>query len=88
MSDTSPFLAMVKRMIRAAGRRVAHADPTDLAELAAIRFDIERAIQEAVDGLREDGFTWDAIAESLNVTRQAAIKRWGNDTNKGHRRNG
>lgn len=35
--ETPEYAAMVRRIIRAHGRRVIHADPEDLAELVAAR---------------------------------------------------
>jgi hypothetical protein len=64
-------------MIRAAGKRVSHADLEDLTELIGIRADLDEAIQAAVDGLREDGFTWKDIGAATGTTGQAATMKWG-----------
>jgi hypothetical protein len=63
-------------MVAAAGRRVSEADAEDLAELISIRNDLDRAIQAAVDGLREDGYTWESIGQATGTTRQAALMKW------------
>lgn len=81
-SNTAPcdlpvYLGMVRRVVKAAGRRVSHADPEDLAELIAIRADLDDAIQAAVNGLRADGFTWESIGTATGTTRQAALMKWG-----------
>lgn len=77
--DTSAYLAMLRRMIRASGRRFAgQADPEDLATLLALHHDLDAAAREAVAALRGDGFTWESIGQALGVTRQAALMRWGN----------
>jgi hypothetical protein len=68
---------MVRRVIKAAGKRVSMADPEDLAKLIAIREELDQAIQAAVDGLREDGFTWRTIGEATGTTGQAANMKWG-----------
>ena len=38
---------------------------------------VEAAIQEAVIGLRQFGYSWTEIGERLGVSRQAARQRWG-----------
>lgn len=75
--ETLPFLAAVRRMIRAAGRRVADADEFELAELIALEVEVKLAIQTAVDGQLAIGRTWAHIASAAGTTRQAAHKRWG-----------
>lgn len=74
--ETLPFLAAVRRMIRSAGRRAADADEQELAELMALRGELEQAIQTAVDGQLAVGRTWAHIATAAGTTRQAAHKRW------------
>lgn len=74
--DTSDFLAMTARIVAAAGRRVAEADPDDLAQLLALRELVDEAIVEAVRGLRDAGITWEDIGRAAGTTRQAAIMRW------------
>jgi hypothetical protein len=75
--ETLPFIDAVRRMIRAAGRRVADADEFELAELLALRDEIDTAIQTAVDGQLATGRSWTQIAVAAGTTRQAAHKRWG-----------
>ncbi|HSS12231.1 MAG TPA: hypothetical protein VLL25_20250 [Acidimicrobiales bacterium] len=75
-TDTHEYLKMLRRMVKAAGTRVGHADPEDLAELIAIRTDLDTAIRRAVDGLRADGFTWQSIGDATGTTRQAALMKW------------
>jgi hypothetical protein len=75
--ENGEYLDMLRRMIRAAGARVARTDPDDLAELVAIRADLDAAIQAGVDGLRREGFTWQTIGEATGTTRQAALMKWG-----------
>lgn len=76
--ETLPYLAGVKRMIRAAGRRVADADEFELAELLTLRDDVEAAIRVAIEGQRSGPAqrSWSDIADALGVTRQAAFKRY------------
>ncbi len=64
-------------MVKAAGRRVGYGDVDELAELVAIRDDLDLSIAHAVAGLRASGHTWADIGGELGVTRQAALMRWG-----------
>lgn len=75
--ETTDYLAMLRRMIAAGGKRVAEADEVELAELVALFDDLEAAVQLAVDGQREHGASWARIGDALGVTRQAAQMRWG-----------
>lgn len=76
-TETSDYLVALRRMVRAAGRRVGHADPEDLAVLADIAATLDEAMVAAVAGLRAGGFTWESIGQALGVTRQAALMRFG-----------
>ena len=68
----------VRRVLRRLGERVADADPEDLASLVALRDDLERAIQAAVQGQREQhGTSWTEIGRALGVKRQSAQERYG-----------
>lgn len=72
------YLGAVRRMMRAAAVRVAHADEFELAELIALQFDLDAAIAQAVAGQRElGGKSWAAIADGAGVKRQTAHERWG-----------
>lgn len=69
---------MVRRIVRAHGRRVADGDPEDLAELVAMREVVESAIADAVIGMRANGgCSWSDVARGLGTTRQAAQMRYG-----------
>lgn len=68
-----PFL---RRMLRGYARQVAQADPVDLADMWALREDLDRALAQAVAGVRER-HSWADIADALGITRQAAQQRWG-----------
>ena len=76
--ETPEFAAMVRRVIRAYGRRVVHGDEPDLAELVGLRDVIEESIAVAVHGQRAMyGRSWSEIAAGLGTTRQAAQQRYG-----------
>jgi len=74
--ETLPFIAAVRRMIRAAGRRTADADEFELAELIGLEDAVREAVQVAIDGQLATGRTWAHIASAAGITRQAAHKRW------------
>lgn len=75
--ETSEWLTMLRRMIAAAGRRVADADEVELGMLLGLHHDLENAIAEAVSGQRARGRSWAYIASAMGITRQAAQQRWG-----------
>ena len=75
--DHSEYFGMVSRVLRAAGRRAGRADPEDLAELVALREDLDLAVDMAVAGLRDTGYSWAQIGAALGITRQSAQERWG-----------
>lgn len=76
--ETTEYLGMVSRMIRAAGRRVADADETELAALVALHADLDTAIQAAVLGQRATlGRSWGWVGRGLGISRQAAQQRFG-----------
>lgn len=66
-----------RRMIVALGRRVGDGDPVDLLELENLRSAVESAMRYAVIQQRGAGFSWQAIADGLGVTRQSAWQRFG-----------
>jgi hypothetical protein len=75
--ETEEFLAMVGRMIRAAGRRVGEADEVELAALLDLQRTLDEATAAAVRGQRARGESWAYIARATGRTRQAAQMRWG-----------
>lgn len=76
MVENEEFTAFGRRIIRAAGRRIAAGDVEALPALAALSADLDAAIGDAVLGLRAAGYSWAEIASRLGVTRQAAHQRW------------
>jgi hypothetical protein len=76
--ETSEWLKMVSRMIRAAGRRVADADEHELAQLVGLRDQLEQSIKFAIQGQRSSGRSWSHIGQALGLSRQGAFQRYGN----------
>lgn len=75
--ETPEYADMLRRMIRAYGRRVADADDYDLAEMADVMVEMNLAIQAAVDGQRAAGASWADIGRAFGITRQSAQERFG-----------
>ena len=76
--ETDQYAAFARRIMRAFGRRVANGDPLDLAELVAIRDEMDQVIVQAVRGMREThGYSWAEIARDLGTSRQNAQKVYG-----------
>jgi hypothetical protein len=59
---------------------VAWGDIDAVADLAAIAGEAERAMRQAVAGLRKAGYSWADIGTRLGVTKQAAQQRWGSQS--------
>jgi hypothetical protein len=75
--ENDEFGQFIRRVIRAYGRRIATGDVEALRDLLALAGEVESATDNAVEGLREFGYSWGEIAQRLRVTRQAAHQRWG-----------
>lgn len=77
--ETTEYLAMLRRMIAAAGRRTREGDEIELRQLIDLTDHLTRAIHEAVTGQRALGRSWAyiATATATGTTRQAAQQRWG-----------
>ena len=68
---------MMGRMIRAHRKRVAAGSAEDLADLVALRAELDDAITDAAQALHDTGVSWTEIARVLGVSRQAARQRFG-----------
>ena len=75
--ENDAYAAFARRVVRAAGRRVATGDVDGLANLMALSDEVERSIRDAVSGLRAFGYSWGEVAARVGITRQAAQQRWG-----------
>jgi hypothetical protein len=85
MTENDEYIAFLKRIVRAYGRRVATGDIDALAPLAAMADQLDAAMQHGINGLRHAGYSWTEIGAQLGITRQGAQQRWGD---KDSRRNG
>lgn len=76
--ETNEYAAMLQRMVRGYGRRLADADPTELAAAVKLQAQLDDTIRQAVVRMREaHGFSWADVAAELGTTRQAAQQRYG-----------
>jgi hypothetical protein len=79
--ETTEYLSMVRRLLRAAAKRVGNADEVELAELVEMRNHLEQAIAEAVTIQRQTwGRSWAEIGRGLGVSRQAAQQHYGKES--------
>jgi hypothetical protein len=77
--ENDEYAAFARRVIRAYARRIAAGDIEALTAMTTLADDLDQAINEAVIGLREFGYSWAEIARPLGITRQAAQQRFGGD---------
>ena len=82
--ETSEWLKMLARVIRAAGRRVAEADEHELAQLVQLRGQLEESIKVAIQGQRSSGRSWAHIGQALGLSRQGAFQRYGDSNEATH----
>lgn len=76
--ETTEYIAMLRRMVRGLGRRVANGDPGDLADAIRLQQELDVVIREAVSVMRESsGFSWQQLADELGVSKQAAQQKYG-----------
>ena len=75
--ENDDYAAFARRVIRAYARRIADGDIEALTAMTTLAGDLDQAINDAVTGLRECGYSWAEIARPLGITRQAAQQRWG-----------
>jgi ribosomal protein S20 len=75
--ENDEYASFVRRVMRAYARRVAAGDVDALADMTGLAAELDKAISQAVLGLRNAGYSWTEVAAQLGVTRQAAQQRWG-----------
>jgi hypothetical protein len=77
--ENDEYAAFVRRIIRAFARRVASGDVEALRDMVGLADQLDAAINDAVHGLRQHGYSWTEIGDRLGISRQAAQQRWGGD---------
>lgn len=76
--STEEFLSAVRRMMRAAAKKVAQGDEFELAEFVALKQEYEYCLGQAVAGQRTFGHkSWAQIADGAGNRKSAAQERWG-----------
>lgn len=73
--ETAEYAGMVRRVLRAMGRRASD-DVDALAELVALRAELDRVADQAARDCHAAGYSWTEIARALGVSRQAARQRF------------
>jgi hypothetical protein len=75
--ETTDYAAMMRRLMKAHGKRVADGDVEDLAELMELQTYLDYIVRGAVTAQREDqGKSWADIARAAGTSRQAAQKKY------------
>lgn len=77
LREPTDIHAFLRRMIAAQGRRVADADPVDLADLHSLHAVLDEAEEIAVAGMRRRGVSWTDIGDAVGMRKQSAHQRWG-----------
>jgi hypothetical protein len=75
--ETMEYLAFVRRILKAAGKRVGYSDEYELRMLADAHEAIDEALTHAVVLQRAMGKSWADIGNALGISRQAAQQRFG-----------
>jgi len=73
--EDSDYVLMLRRFIRAAGRRFAESDPEGLALLSSLRQDLDEQISFAASSQLQN-FSCSEISRALGVSKQAVHKRF------------
>jgi hypothetical protein len=84
MVETHELLMATRRMLRATGARARDEDPVLIKQLIELRKYLDDVIEYSVHRMRDQGVTWQQIADELGTTRQACIMRWGHQDRTDH----
>lgn len=75
--ETTDYADMLERMVKSYGKRLADADPADLARAVELVATLERTVGEAVVASRRThGWSWADLARDFGVTRSAVAQRF------------
>lgn len=78
-TETDAYGAMMRRMLKAYGRRVGDMDIAELRSLADFAADADRVLAETVAHLRTEAggaHSWAQIGDALGITRASAQQRF------------
>jgi hypothetical protein len=73
------YAEFADRIVNAYGRRVEQGDPTALAALVAYRAKVEQAIERGIQGLLDQGYSWEYIAQHYGTngtSRQNLMRKY------------
>jgi len=77
--ENDEYMAMLRRVIRTAGRRIAEGDVEALADLIKLHDELGDVIAHAAGELHARGYAWSEIAArtgtSLQAVRQRVLRR-------------
>lgn len=76
-AETSDYVGMLRRCLKALGRRAAEGDLDALAAFAELDALIPEEMTTAARHAHALGFSWTEIGTALGVSRQAARQRFG-----------
>lgn len=81
--EPSEYGKFARRILRGYGRRIADADPEDLADMLRLSHEVDELIRSTIaDGRARWGWTWEDIAKAADTTRSAAWQRWSRPTDQ------
>jgi hypothetical protein len=75
VTETSDFGRAAIRMIRAMARRTGASDIATFGLMWELVTEAERAAVDAIDSLRDQGFSWADLADEIGVTKQG-LSQW------------
>lgn len=75
--ENDAYVEMMRRCVRALGRRIGDGDVEHVGLALALRDEMDAAIAEGVRVLHEAGESWSRIGRAAGMTKQAAQQRWG-----------
>lgn len=75
--ENDAYVEMMRRCVKALGRRIGGGDVEHIALALALRDLLDVAIAEGVATLHQSGESWGRIGRAAGMTRQAAQQRWG-----------
>ncbi len=73
--ETAEFGRFAIYMIRSLARRIGGSDIAQFGALWDVMSEAERAVTDAITGLRSAGFTWEELGAEIGVSRQA-VQQW------------
>lgn len=76
-TDPNHMTGYARQAVRSLGR-LAGTDTEALAGLAELQAELAELVAQAVAQHLDDGASWGEVADATGITRQGAMRRWGN----------